>query len=133
MNSDLTQTDDVVSTDNPQGVASPSQGSSKSSDFQHAAGTEVLNQPQGSLSVENNGQRITPVNSNAGGTTSTYLIIFVGAVVFFIVCKRLYAWVQAAPAVSKVPSPVIAPVSSSPPPVVKKPKKQPRSKRRKAK
>lgn len=130
MNSDLTQTKNVESTDNPQDVSSPAVGASKASDFQQAAGTEVLSQNQ-SLSVSDNGQRITPVRSS-GTDFGTYAIIFIGSIIFFVVTKRLFAWVQAAPKETK--SEASMPVATVPKPMAKKkPKKQSRSKRRQSK
>ena len=128
MNGDLTQTQNVVSTDNPQGTGTQP-GASDASDFQQAAGMEVLNQTR-NLTVANNGDPIT--SSSSGNTSSSsYIFIIIGVVVFLFICYKLFGWIKSAPQSNEFvpPEPVIVPKA----PTVKKSKKQSRSQRHKSK
>ncbi len=129
MNSDLSQTQSVTQTSNPQ-TTSPRIGASDSTQFQQSAGIEALSQSQ-TLEVVNTGEPIRTEAAKEPSATA-YLPLILVILALVLLSARLYRWVKAAPVkVSEVPEPVSAPVVAARP--KKKPvgkKKQSRSKRR---
>jgi hypothetical protein len=140
MNSDITSTQNVSNTNNPQ-TASGNVGASDSAGFQESANASILNSPDlKSLTVTNSGQKLSgEAASQQFEITSGFIVaaIFVVAVIAVLVAAVLMALARKQPSLEddiplSVAKPVVHPAAAVP--THKKQhskKKRPRSRRHK--